>query len=117
MANMRNHVKHVHFAVEVSLASQQNTAAMIDVAKRISQVDATTRQDFIDLIGKVASKPSAKVFRELFEEEDGEVPASLLDSSEMEGRRASLEPETSPVFPAADSPDRTALSPGETVTR
>ena len=116
-----NFVETARFMSQVSLASQQNTAAMIDVAKRISQVDESTRSDFIELIAAVASKPSAKVTRELFgnEFDEGldEEPASLLDTSETDGLQVSLEPETSPVLPTIEPRARTAVSTGETFNR
>lgn len=116
-----NFVETARFMSQVSLASQQNTAAMIDVAKRISQVDENTRRDFIELIAAVASKPTAKVARELFDNEFDEgldkEPASLLDTSETDGLRVSLEPETSPVLPTIEPRARTAISTGETFNR
>ena len=91
-----NFTETARFMSQVSLASQQNTAAMIDVAKRISQVDETTRQDFVMLIANTAAKPSAKRVRELLEQEEGGFEPN--DESEiLEARKISpitVEPET-----------------------
>ena len=97
-----NFIETARFMSQVSLASQQNTAAMIDVANRITQVDETTRGNFVDLIGKVATKPSAQRVRELLEgSEDGRPSGLYTNGIQNAGLRPSsqvndLQPETDP---------------------
>ena len=56
-----NFVETARFMGQVSLASQQNTSAMIDVAHRISQVEMSTRDDFIRIISDVAGRAVAQM--------------------------------------------------------
>lgn len=111
-----NFTETARFMSQVSLASQQNTAAMIDVAKRISQVDEPTRQGFIELIGSVASKPSAKRIQGLLESDDEKESAGLENRGFQnvgipDSNFNSVEPETASasIKPGRFEVDRTAL--------
>lgn len=105
-----NFVETARFMSQVSLASQQNTPAMIDVAKRIGQVDESTRQEFVSMVEKVAAKPSAAKVRDLFEKGAGGDIDAPLSSNQLREGKMKREPETASLEPnlSRQSPPRTA---------
>ena len=59
---------------------------MIDVAKRIGQVDESTRQEFVNMVEKVAAKPSAAKVRDLLRKVLGGDRCSLSSNQLREGK-------------------------------
>lgn len=106
-----NFVETARFMSQVSLASQQNTSAMVDIANRISQVEEPIRSQFVGLISEVSKKPSALRVQPLFEDRFPQESDSY-QSVGIEPNSPQLQPETSASGPLSKlTPDEQTSDP------